>query len=407
MSLDITKFEKFIPYFLIAVLFFIPISASLKSIFIILSAVGLLLTPAYRNQLPFVFSEHWCKSALALFLVVIFACYWSAANYHTRFMFIDKYSKLLYLPIFAIGFQQQSIRRLGIYVFLFSMVITCIMSFILDTGDPTTPGRVFHDHVTTGYMMAFATYLSAWLMIRAQGRRAILLMLLTLLFSYQLIFVNTGRIGYLLYFVLMLLFLIQTLPWKYVGVGIICFCTLFSLCAYNSHALSSRVHKAFADLNHYQQGDKVTPVGIRLVFHAYAKTLFLSKPWKGHGTGSFSHFYQQYNTAPEYSKIMEPHSQYWLIASEYGLLGLVALFYFFSSLIVAAFRLEEMKPIMLAMLVCFFTSNLLDSQLLHSNVGYLFIIFCALCLGEALEQRIQRSPVRLQPNIIPLKTTTA
>jgi O-antigen ligase len=149
--------------------------------------------------------------------------------------------------------------------------------------------------------------------------------------------------------------------------------------------LHGRLNQAVADWNHYQQGEKETSVGMRLVFHGYAKSMFLSSPWIGYGTGGFSHFYQQINTAQAYSNIKEPHSQYWLIASEFGILGLITLVYFFTSLVISAFSLHEMKPVMLGLLACFFISNLSDSQLLHSDIGYLFIVFSALCLGELIE----------------------
>ena len=414
LSLTNKQQETFVPYVLIIALFFTPISASLKSIFIILSAVGILLTPTYRRVLILVFSEHWCKAAIILFLVILIACFWSPASYHTQFIFLDKYTKLLYLPLFAIAFQNSNYRKIGQYVFLFSMTITCIASFILDTGDPTAPGRVFHDHIATGFMMAFAAYLSGLLMIKKSGLKRIFFFLLTLLFSYQLIFINTGRIGYFLYFVLMITLMVQTLSWKYLGAGILCFCAIFSLCAYQSTALSFRLNKAISDLNHYQQGDKITPIGIRLVFHAYAKSLFFSSPLIGHGTGSFSKLYQIYNqsltqqdhAAEAYGNIMEPHSQYWLIASETGLLGLAALIYFFGALLFAAFNLEEMKPVMLGMLLCFFISNFFDSQLLHSNVGYLFILFCSLCLGELIEKKVVPLK-RREAESIPLAVATS
>lgn len=57
-----------IPILLLATLFFIPISASLKSIFIILSTAALLLTPTYRQELPAVMPLPWCKAAIALFI---------------------------------------------------------------------------------------------------------------------------------------------------------------------------------------------------------------------------------------------------------------------------------------------------------------------------------------------------
>ncbi len=393
------RWEKFVPYFLITALFFIPISSSLKSVFIVLSALAILLTPTYRKSLLLVLTQDWCLATIALFLITLVGCLWSSADDHTRLLFIGKYSKLLYLPIFAIGFQRSSNRTIAIYLFLLAMVITCIFSFINYFNHAQTGGRLFHDHISTGCMMSLAAYLSGLLATKSAGLKRFLLFLLTLLFSYQVIFMNTGRIGYIIYFALMMMLLVQTLPWKYALVGLVAFCTLFAFCSYQSTTLQNRFQQAITDWNHYQQGEKESSVGMRLVFHSHAKSMFLSSPWIGHGTGSFSRSYQKINTAAGYSNIMEPHSQYWLIASEFGLLGLIVLVYFFCILFINACRLHEMKPVMLGMLICFFLSNVSDSQLLHSDMGYLFIVFSGLCLGERLPLRRARNTASTEKTI--------
>ncbi len=387
MSLNNAQQEILVGFLLIATVFFIPISASLKSIFIILSAIALLFSPTYRQALPFVFSKPWCKAALILFMIVLIGCFWSDAPYRARFIFIDKYSKLLYLPIFAIGFRNHKIRKMAIYAFFLAMLLTFFMACFKNYNQSATFDKLFHDHIATSYMMAFAAYLSGLMAYRSKGIKRLLLILQTILFSYQVIFMNFGRMGYILYGALMILLLIQVLPWKHLATGILCFCALFAFTAYHSSTVSVGLRNIANDINEYQQGKIDTSVGMRLVFHTAAKQLFLSSPWIGHGTGSFSSFNQTHNPIAAYMNIMEPHSQYWLIAAEYGVLGLVALLYFLISLWVAAFQLGEMRPVMIGMLVCFLISNLSESQLLHSNVGYLFIVFCALCLGEMVENK--------------------
>jgi O-antigen ligase len=367
---------------LLATIFFIPISSSLKSVFIVLSTIGLLLTPTYRSKLLIVFSQPWCKATLLLFITLLLACLWSPSSYHTQFLFIEKYSKLLYLPILTTGFQNKKIRHVGLRVFLVAMFFICVLSIIKDIHQAGSADRLFHDHISTSFMMAFATYLSGLLAIKHSGTQRILYSLLVLVFSYQVLFVNSGRMGYVLYFMLMLLLLIQNLPVKYMITGVLCLSTLFIVTAYQSTTFSNRLIEAKSDWNQYQHGIKNSSISGRIMFHQYAKSLFLSSPWIGHGTGSFSLYFQKYNKVPTFNHLMEPHSQYWLIASETGLLGLAALFYFYLSLFLSALRLNEAKPIMLGLLVCFFISNFSDSQLLHSDVGYLFIVFSALCLSE-------------------------
>lgn len=387
--------NKFTTFFLVTTLFVIPISPTFKSIFILLSAASILSTPEYRNNMLSLCSQSWCRSALVFFVVVLLACLWSAASHHTQLIMIEKYSKLLYLPILVFGFRSRNVRMMGIYAFLLAMFITCILSLCKDSGliqfNTADPGQIFHNHIVTSYMMAFAAYLSGLLM-RTQEKsylnnaRRILFSLLLVLFSYNVLFVNTGRTGYVLYFVLMILLLIQSLPLKYLAIAVLSFCAFFTVSIYQSAVLSTGFHNIVENLQQYKQGSKDTPVGYRLMFHQYAKSLFLSSPLWGQGTGGFLHSFQRDNPVPTWkdNNLLDPHSQYWLVAAEFGLLGLAMLFYFFISLLSASFRLREMQPVMLGLLASFLLGNLSDSLLLYSVVGYLFILFSALCLGELM-----------------------
>lgn len=400
------QWKKFVPFLLVLTLFFIPISSSIKSIFIVLSALAILATPTYNNTLSFVLTQDWCKAAILFFLIALMACIWSPADYHARLLFIGKYSKLLFLPIFVLGFQNPTMRRLGIHAFILAMIVTCFLSVFYQLHHIESE-RLFHDHISTGCMMALAAFFSGVFAIQQVGLKRVLFLSMTLLFTYQVIFVNTGRIGYISYFVLMILFLAQNLPRKNLMTGVLSFCVLFFFLGYQSPSLQERIHKTMFEWSQYQHGEKVTSVGMRIVFHNHAKAMFLSSPWTGHGTGSFSHFYQKVNTAADYSNVMEPHSQYWLVASEFGLLGFVILLYFFITLLSSAFRMDEMKPIMLGMLACFFLSNFSDSQLLHSDMGYLFIVVSALCLGERLAYlKTEASPILEPQQAAMLKAAT-
>jgi O-antigen ligase len=386
----IKKWEEneYASYFVVAAMFSIPLSPSLKSIFFILAGSAILLTSTYRRSLSFVVSQNWCRMAFFFLAVVILGCFWTASDHHTGLMFIEKYSKLLYLPIFAMGFQSRKVRMLGIYAFILAMTVTCIISVsgigpINTKGmDLVDPGHVFYNHIITTFMMSFAAFLSGLFVIRKHGLQRILFSLLMLLFSYQILFVNKGRSGYVILFVLVLLLLALSLSWKQFIAAAVCFCVLFAFSVKTSTVCSERLQQIVTEYNKYKHGEKDSDIGFRLMFHEYSKSLFLSSPFFGLGTGGFSHEIKLYNPWPTRADMIEPHSQYWLVAVEQGLLGLVALFGFFASLLIAAFRLHEMKAILLGMLVAFALANLSDSLLAFSAVGNLFIMFSALCLGE-------------------------
>ena len=390
-SFDSKIWQTMVSFLLISMLFFIPISPTLKSIFVIVSLIAIVLTPIHRKKIVFSFSQPWGKATVLFFLLSLIACAWSAADFHTKLIFIDKYSKLLYLPLFAIGFSNPKVRTLGMYAFLTAMLLTCVLSIYKDLMvqeglSSSEPGQIFHNHIVTSFMMAFSAYLSCIMAIKHRGKASFLFGLLALLFSYQLLFINTGRAGYVLYFILMTMLIIQYLPLKYIFAGILSFCALFTLFSYQSHVVSKEFHQVVFELKSYQNGQKSSRIGYRIMFHSYAKQLFLERPWLGQGTGGFSVAVKRHHLFPDFNNLLDPHSQYWLVASEFGLVGLVALIYFFATLLKASFELNEMRPMMLGLLVSFFIANLSDSLLLYSVVGYLFIAFSALCLGEYIEQ---------------------
>jgi len=378
------RWTLMISMLLIITLFCLPISPSLKSVMVILSALAILLTPAYRQTLTAVFYEPWCIAAVGFFGLILLACFWSPADDHTRLVCVEKYSKLLYLPVFAVGFQHRLVRRLAMYAFLLAMLLTCLLSLFIYHADP---GQVFRNHIVTSYMMAFAAYLSGLFAIQEPFfKKRWPFLLLFLLFTYQLIFFNSGRSGYIIYFALMILLLALHLPFKKMLLSLLVFSALFALLCYESSVFNIRIHQLLEDWNQLKNGTVNTSLGFRWMFHHLAKSLFISSPWIGHGTGSFAYYFQQTNTLEQWKHLLDPHSQYWLVAAELGLLGLTTATIFFLSLIRAALRLDEMKPILLGMLLAFFIGNITDSLLFYSVIGYLFIVFTALCLGEKLVQ---------------------
>lgn len=417
--------KQAIPFFLVASLFFIPISPSLKSIFVVLSLISILFAAKKTSDFSWVLSQSWTKAGLAFFIIALLACTWSAASVQMQLVYVEKYSKLLFLPILALGFRNRILRMLGIHAFLLAMLITCELSIIKDINYPDgfpiyDPAKIFHNHIITSFMMAFAAYLSGlfliqlytsenldtltplknsesakkFFVIRLSFQRLAYFFLVTI-FSYQILFVSTGRAGYVLYFILMTFLLFQSLPRRYKAIGLFCFIAIFSLLSYQSRVVSDGFVKVAQEWNNYKQGQHNSRIGERVRFHIYAKKLFLSSPLIGYGTGGYAQAVQHDDFIPliRRLKLMDPHSQYWLVASDAGILGLSALFCFFLSLVLNAFRLREMKPIMLGMLLAFFIGNLSDSLLLYSAVGYLFIFFSALCLGELVEKQMHEVPV--------------
>lgn len=379
--------QTWVSIFLTLSLLTIPLSSTAKSICVALALAVIVFSPVYRRDLLRMWTQRWCQAAVLLFSVAVIACAWSPATISEKLMEIEKYSKLLYLPILAVGFRDPQARRLALHGFLFAMLITVFISTLIYTNllsfGSIEANGVFRNHIMTGYMMAFAAYLSSLLFLQQSGRARILYAVLALLFSYHLLFINNGRTGYVIFLLLMGLLMFQSFSWRQAVFGILAGCSLVVVTYYQSPVMQEAIHQAVNDCKLYEKSVKDTSIGYRLQFHDYAYNLFKRHPLIGNGTTSFKHIYHEENPIPARgTHLLEPHSQYWLVASEFGLLGCAALAFFFFSLFLASWRLNTLRPLALAILLPFLIGNLSDSLLFYSGTGYFFILFMALCLGE-------------------------
>ena len=382
--------QKWVPLLLAATLLALPMSSTAKSICLSLSVLAILLAPTYRNEITNLLSRGWCRATLILFFLALVACLWSPASFSEKIFVMEKYSKLLYLPILVVGFREAKTRTISLHAFLVAMFITSILAVLKFNGFlsflPINPDRVFRNHIMVGFMGAFAAYLSALFIYRQSGIKRLGYSLLFILFSYHILFVNAGRTGYVIYLLLMTLLVLQICTWKQAIAGIFLVFAAFTLIYTLNPVMKARVNLIATELDYYRQQDVNSAVGYRLKFHDYAHQLFNRHPLIGNGTASFLYYYKTEDPVPSWGPgLLEPHSQYWLLASEFGLLGIVAFLLFCGAMFKASWRLRAMRPIAFAMLLPFLMGNFSDSLLFYSGSGYFFILFMALCLGEEMD----------------------
>ncbi|WP_131781797.1 O-antigen ligase family protein [Legionella gresilensis] len=381
--------KESVTFLLTALLFAIPISSSGKSIFAGLTIAAILLSTNLRAQIKNLLAQTWCKALLAFVFIALLGCIWSPASIKIKFFVMEKYSKLLYLPIFLVGFQNEKARNLGLHAFLLAMLLTAFLSIGKDLNILTAANlyadHVFRNHIMTSMMMAFATYLAGYLFFKRQGYMRLTYGILIAIYSYQILFINAGRLGYVLYVILISLLAIQMLTKRQAVFGIFSILLLFGLAYKFSPIMQVGITALSNDFKYFQQC-KDTPIGFRLQFHNYAKELFKREPLIGNGTGGFIHYFSQENPVPGWGhKLLEPHSQYWLTAAEFGLLGLLSYAILLLSLFKASLALKEWRFPAIALLILISIGNFSDSLLFYSGSGYFFIVLMALFLSERLD----------------------
>lgn len=381
-------------FFCVTLLFFVtPLSSSLKSIFLTASVAIVILTPAYRQQLINLLSEKFFITAIFLVIIAALGCLWSQANFSERILILEKWSKLLYLPCLVVALNNQRVRNMAINAFIIAMVFTCICSFYvkftdLTLSDKMRPDGIFRNHIMTSMMTSFAAYLAGTLFLKSKNLLRILYLVSIFVTSVDIIFINESRTGYVIYLLLMLLLILQHTNKAKALFGIFLVCSTFISSCLLSPTFLDKVKQTKTELSSYQT-DKNTSLGYRLQFHNFAENLFKEHPIIGNGTGSFTYKFRTENPVPAWTsaefhsgRLLEPHSQYLLIAAEFGSLGLLAFLLFYAELVYRSYYLENMRNISLALFIILAIGNLTDSLLFYSGSGYFFIIFFALAFSE-------------------------
>ena len=393
LSLLEEKNNILIPTLLVLLAFFIPISVSIKSILVVICLVALVLAPYYRQHMYYAFNTLWARAAIGLFLFVIIACLWSEAPYSLQYNVVDKYSKLIFLPVFAVGFIKPQTRIWVLNSYILTMIVTCILSVLkvkhLITFHSTDPADVFYNHIITGFMVALGVYFALILALRPKINKwlRIFYIFMVVLGTYHTFFLNPGRTGYIIYGVLMSLLIVQKLPLKKALIGMVAFIGAISLAYTLSPIMQNGVHLMMNDIKLLKHHQADTSLGFRIQFHQYAQSLFEKHPILGVGTGGFQYSFAKEQPIPAWGKkLNEPHGQYWLTLAELGLIGIALFLFFIGTLFITAFKLKEMKPFLLGLLVSFCVLSFSDTIFCYSTIGYLLILFSALCFGELIEK---------------------
>lgn len=388
-----------VSFFLVLFVFCVPISASLKSISSVLCLAAILFTPYYRKHVLAAFKTPWAQVGLIYFAYVVLAFFWSDAPFSMRLSMTDKYLKLLYLPILAVGFINPKTRRWAFNAYFAIMLITCFISFLkqqqfVGLNNMEDTGEVFHNHIVTGFLVALAVYFAGVLSFDKHLNKWLraYYLVMVVVGSYQIFFLNTGRTGYAVYGLLICLLLVQKLPLKKAMLGLTLFCGAVGLIYLASPLMQVRTAALISDIKFLQKHEENTSLGFRVQFHNYAHSLFNKHPIIGVGTGAFKYNYAKDQPVPAWDrKLNDPHSQYWLTLAEHGIIGFILLVIFIATLFITTFRLsKETRPIPLGILVAFCFGGFTDSILCFSSVGTLLIIFCALGFSELLVKKNAR-----------------
>lgn len=320
---------------LIGCAFFIPLSATVADIFFVAAIFFSLFIGDWKTKLLGLWRHPVPRWAFILFFIYVGSVFYTQAPVHHVVWRLSKESNWVCCALLAVTPLPHRIRKMVLNAFLGAMVMVLALSYIKFFWIPDLfhtrfdRASVFKDHIVQSFLMSLVTFIFFYRFSHAPRYRWGYL-ILGLLGVIDVIFLNSGRTGYLILMTLSAFYALKFWQGKLRVVLLLLIPCVFAACYFLSPVLNSRLHKLGHEIKYY---DNVAPSssGIRIASYQNALALWQEKPWVGHGAGSFYTAYQALGSQKTaYTGIMRvSYNAYLNTAVEVGILGLLVLGFFF------------------------------------------------------------------------------
>lgn len=378
-------------YFAVAFAVIIPLSVALTNVLdsLFLLSAGFI---AFVNRDKRAFAHPISLAIFGLVTVYLLSSIDSLAGADDLRIALRKISRLLLFPLLLPYFAELKVRNLA----WFGLLLVICVSVGMGWGNQGW--SYFHDTIFTSMIVAFGAYLSLQLSVEYPVYRIALWGLAAVL-TFYLFFVNVGRVGQLQFMALLVLFAIShKFSWsKFAGI-ILSLVVILSLAISLPTSFQYRFGKVVSELLAYKQGynennkmDHTSSTGARLMLATNSWELIKQRPLTGYGTGSYRRAYDKY--APEEfidekEERANPHNQYLLTWVETGLIGLIALLYFYYRASKCFWRMQSLEQrIGLGAMLLLITGCLANSWLLDFATCHFFVLVLALCSAPYLKAK--------------------
>lgn len=322
----------------LAVGFSIPLSTSLAEILMGLFLAAWVFSGDFSAKWKLIWRNPLARRSGAMFAVLVVGLFYSSGGWREAFNCLLKYREFLYVPMFAVAFDEPRQRIRGVRAFMLGTLLLMSLSYIeylfgVDWGLASTVGQgpvasagyvTFKDRIVHNLLVSLLVYLLADEFLRASRWRwlygaAIVLAVVNIFCLVQ------GRTGYLVSGVLTVLFLMQRFQFR----GAVYAGLVMAAAGGGGYALSpviqARVDATVVQIQNHFGSEKKRSPDPRLEFYETTLALVARHPLWGTGTGSFEGQYRTEAGRTGAPVTDDPHCEYLLLAVQTGLIG-VALF---------------------------------------------------------------------------------
>lgn len=382
-----TLCEKIAQWLVIAAVGCLMLYVPLVNKCLLVAVCFMLVSNVWKRHWKVIFTNKVIVAGIVLILLFSIGTFYSQASMKYAFRAWDKYLKVGYCAAFLPLFFQPQMRGYVFKAFLVSIMISEIFTYLhyfqfLDFNMPYKHW-IFVQDLDASFLVAFACYMLANYLIESKKNRWPYIIML-LVCSIDLLFLNRERTGYVIFMGLAGLFLWQRLGWKgFVSAMIVIPILMGSLYA-SSPKFRYGIHEAISNISDYRKGHESTSIGLRLAFAKYSLIVIKAHPIFGIGTGSFQETYKKMqgpklddDTWPAH-----PHNEYLLILFQLGIVGLSAFLVWLFLQVRFSLQLPKQEKFLLqGLIVGFAILGCCNASLLVSPAGVAYILFLTALLG--------------------------
>ena len=363
----------------VALGFSIPLSTALDNVLLLFVVAGWLASGAWREKRDAIRGNRVALAALALFGLLLLGTLYGERNPGDTALTLRKYLDLLWISILVWLFRDPAMRLRALHALAASLALVLLMSFLIMadvipdadflTGNSSNP-VVFKGRQTHGPLMALGAFLYVqFALVAITARLRVLWLVLAVLAVINGTLVVQGATGYLVFGTLALYLGYIWKGWRGIAWAAGATAALVAALMIVPGPFKERVFRVQSEIAQWRPGvpDETSSVGTRIEFYRLSLEIVKDRPLLGHGTGSFTRAYDEKTKGQSALPTRNPHNEYLHIMVQFGLVGLAALLWLFSTHwrlapgLVSPLECRVARALVLAIAVgCLFNSWLLD-----------------------------------------------
>ena len=337
----------------------------------------------YLTQVPRVFV--WMLAAVMWMLLSMM---WSQASELSQWQYFYAHTRFLWIAViyFQIGTKERGLKVLKwlIYGQIFVLCISWLLWLGVEvpfTRRPIEKGIAFTSSLeqpvmTVLVMVALLNFREYWV----KQWSSWLLWLVVIAMAFNMIFVMSGRTGYIVFLIIVAIETYRILPHRLRWMA---FLSPFILSAI-FYSVSPVFHKRIAEINTntetYLKNETLSSEGERLDMWKQTALGIIKNPILGYGIGSMPDVYKAEGGLIR-SPVTQPHQQYLFWWAEFGFVGLMIMLCFFFALIKDARKLDwESESSLQSVLVVLFVMGMFNCPFFGVGMGEFFFLEIAALL---------------------------